>query len=167
MRQGIGSAARQAMQGARIWAAMIVLALSLASASHAIAQDDTQQVRAVLDEWARSYSSAQATPELMLRLYDPDSVFWGTGSKTPFVGAEQIGPYFGQQFTNFPERKVSFIDPVIRIYGDTATATGLYRFEVHTLAGELIDVTHRFSFALTRRDDGWVFVHQHSSQMPR
>jgi hypothetical protein len=103
----------------------------------------------------------------MLKLYDPDSVFWGTGAKTPFVGAAAIAPYFDQQFANFPKRKVSFVEAVIRVYGDTATATGTYRFEVHTKAGDFIDVTHRFSFALNRADAGWIIVHQHSSQMPR
>ncbi len=153
--------------GVRALAVLLTLVLALAAAVPAIAQDEVAEVRAVLDKWAESYSSADATPELMLKLYDPDSVFWGTGAKTPFVGAAEIAPYFGQQFANFPQRKVSFVEAVIRVYGQTATATGTYRFEVHTLAGELIDVTHRFSFALNKRDSGWIIVQQHSSQMPR
>jgi uncharacterized protein (TIGR02246 family) len=151
----------------RALALLLSLVFALFAAAPAVAQDDEAAVRAVLDKWAASYSSPDATPERMLELYDPDSVFWGTGAKTPFVGAAEIAPYFGQQFANFPERKVSFVESVIRIYGETATATGLYRFEVHTTAGDFIDVTHRFSFALNKADTGWIIVHQHSSQMPR
>lgn len=151
----------------RAMAALAALVMLLAGAAAAPAQDDAAAVRAVLDRWAATYSSPDATPERMLELYDPDSVFWGTGAQTPFVGAAEIAPYFGQQFTNFPQRKVSFVEAVIRVYGDTATATGLYRFEVRTVGGDLVDVTHRYSFALTRRDGGWIIVQQHSSQMPR
>ncbi len=145
-----------------------ILGLVLAfSATPATAQDETQQIRAVLDQWAATYSSPDATAEAMLKLYDPDTVFWGTGSQTPMVGADQIAPYFTRQFTTFNPRKVSFVEAVIRTYGDTGTATGLYRFEVSTADGAKTDVTHRFSFALHKGDDGWVIVHQHSSQMPR
>jgi uncharacterized protein (TIGR02246 family) len=154
-------------RGARwLCAALVALLLGFA-ALPAAAQDDAQEIRALLDTWAASYSSPTATAEGMLKLYAADAVFWGTGAQTPFVGAEQIAPYFTRQFTTFPERKVSFIDPVIRSYGDTGTATGLYRFEVTTTAGEHIDVTHRFSFALHRGEGGWLFVQQHSSQMPQ
>lgn len=162
---GMGTAFRSAAAG-RALALLFALVLALTGTSPARAQDDAADVRAVLDRWAASYSSPDATPERMLELYDPDSVFWGTGAHTPFVGAAEIAPYFGQQFRNFPERKVSFVEAVIRVYGQTATATGLYRFEVHTLDGQLIDVTHRFSFALNKRDGGWIIVQQHSSQMP-
>ena len=142
-----------------------VLLLWFLATAPAIAQDATADVLAVLERWAASYSAEAATPEQMLELYDPETVFWGTGAREPFVGAEEIGPYFGQQFGNFPQRRVSFIDPIVRMYGDTATATGLYRFEVRTASGD-VDVTHRFSFALHRTVDGWIIVHQHSSQLP-
>jgi uncharacterized protein (TIGR02246 family) len=146
---------------------LLAVALAVLAAAPVAAQDDEAAVRAILDKWAATYSSADATAERMLELYDPDSVFWGTGAQTPFVGAAEIAPYFAQQFANFPERRVSFVQAVIRVYGQTATATGLYRFEVHTTAGQFIDVTHRFSFAFNKRDTGWIIVHQHSSQMPR
>lgn len=134
-------------------------------AAPAIAQDATSDVLAVLERWAASYSAEAATPERMLELYDPETVFWGTGAREPFVGAEEIGRYFRQQFGNFPLRRVSFIDPIVRVYGDTATATGLYRFDVRTASGD-VNVTHRFSFALHRTAEGWIIVHQHSSQLP-
>jgi uncharacterized protein (TIGR02246 family) len=145
---------------------LLPLIASVALAGHVLAQDEEAAVAAVLDKWAASYSDPASTPETMLALYDPDSVFWGTGAQVPFIGAAEIGPYFGTQFANFPNRKVSFVQSVIRAYGDTATATGLYRFEVQTQAGQKVDVTHRFSFTLTKRETGWVLVHQHSSQMP-
>ena len=152
--------------GAHLFVLAAVLALGCVPAARAVAQDGSDAVTAKLDEWATAYSTA-TSPDEILSLYDPQSVFWGTGATQPFVGAEQIGPYFAQQFANFPERRVSFIDPVIRIYGDTATATGLYRFEVTTVDGTDYDVVHRFSFALHEGEQGWTIVHQHSSQLPR
>jgi uncharacterized protein (TIGR02246 family) len=150
------------------WLATALLALIFAAGpAPAAAQDDTQAIEAVLAQWAATYSSPDATAEAMLKLYDPDTVFWGTGAQTPFVGADQIAPYFTRQFTTFTKRKVSFVESVIRTYGDTATATGLYRFEVTTADGASTDVTHRFSFAFHKGEKGWIIVHQHSSQMPR
>lgn len=151
------------------WVVMVALTavLAIMAVGPAAAQDDQGAIEAVLAKWAATYSSPDATAEAMLELYDPDTVFWGTGSQTPFVGAEQIAPYFTRQFTTFVTRKVSFVELVIRTYGDTGTATGLYRFEVGTADGTKTDVTHRFSFALHRGEGGWLIVHQHSSQMPR
>ncbi len=148
-----------------IAAALAIVLMVLASVP-ARAQDDTAEILALLERWAATYSSPDATPEAMLELYDPDSVFWGTGARTPFVGAAEIGPYFGQQFANFPVRKVSFVESIVRVYGDAATVTGLYRFEVQTRSGQQADVTHRYSYALARGETGWRLVHQHSSAMP-
>jgi uncharacterized protein (TIGR02246 family) len=141
------------------------MAFWIASASPGLAQDDVGEVQALMQEWATAYGAATSASE-MLGYYDADAVFWGTGARQPFVGGAEIEPYFAQQFANFAQRKVSFIDPIIRIYGDTATATGLYKFEVETAGGEAMTVAHRYSFAFVKQNQGWIIIHQHSSQLP-
>lgn len=151
-------------QSAPRFAAILVGAL-LTFATPAMGQDGEDGVAAVLEAWAQTYGSASSSEE-MLTLYDSEAVFWGTGGREPFVGAEQIAPYFDQQFSNFTQRRVSFLDPIIRIYDDAAAVTGRYRFEVQTPDGQALDVTHRFSFTLVSEEGEWVIVQQHSSQMP-
>src|SRR5690606_18480637 len=145
--------------------AALLFGALLSCATPAMGQDGEQGVAAVLEAWAQTYGSATAS-EAMLELYDPDAVFWGTGGREPFVGAQQIAPYFDQQFSNFSQRRVSFLDPIIRIYDDAAAVTGRYRFEVQTPDGQALDVTHRFSFTLISQEGEWIIVQQHSSQMP-
>lgn len=151
------------MRHAAAFAAFVV-AMSLAAAARA---DDAGDVRALMDRWSATYASATSGSE-MLVLYDPAAVFWGTGAREPFVGAAQFEPYFATQFRNFTDRHVTFVDPVITLYGDrTATAIGLYRFNVTTRAGEPVEALLRFSFAFVKEaDGGWKIIHQHSSQLP-
>ena len=157
----------------RIWAYAFVSVLVLVGAASAQDAADPERgdaelaVLQALDRWSSTYGSATTAAE-MLALYAPDAVFWGTGAREPFVGADEIGPYFTRQFENFPERSVAFVDPVVHIYGagDVATVTGLYRFEVIDRAGSALEALYRFSFALLQMDEEWQIIHQHSSQLP-
>ncbi len=145
--------------------AAAMLALSWATTAAAQGEDEIQ---AVLDRWSQVYATATDAAE-MLELYDPDAVFFGTGSQTPMVGAAIFAPYFQNQFDNFKDRSHSFIDPIIRIHGDGAfaTATGLYRFNVTPVTGGApIDVLLRYSLAFIRTEAGWLIVQQHSSALP-
>jgi hypothetical protein len=124
-------------------------------------------ILAAMDTWSATYGSATSSAQ-MVALYHPDAVFWGTGARAPFVGAPSFAPYFDTQFTNYPTRRVAFVDPVIRLFADdtVATATGLYRFNVATAAGQQVEALYRFSFSFLLTPDGWKIIHQHSSALP-
>ena len=96
----------------------------------ATSQGAADEVLSVLDQWAATDSSEAATPELMLELYDAEVCSSGY-RRSPAVRRRRRDRAVlrEQEFANFPQRRVSFIDPIVRVYGDTATATGLYRFE--------------------------------------
>jgi hypothetical protein len=150
-------------------AAAAAMVLALLFAPVAAAQTAEDEVLAALDRWSEVYSTATDAAE-MQALYAPDAVFWGTGSRTPMVGADTFGPYFQAQFDNYTNRAHAYLDPVIRVYGDGAfaTATGLYRFNVTPLAGGApVEVIYRFSLAFIHTDDGWLIVQHHSSQLPQ
>src|SRR5436305_699646 len=126
------------------------------------------EISAAMDRWATTYASA-TNPSAMVALYAKDAVFWGTGSRQPFVGSDSFAPYFATQIDNFPMRsKVIFHDPVIRIYGggNFATSTGTYEFNVKTKDGQAVWNLLRFSFAYVKNGDQWLIVQQHSSQIP-
>ncbi len=145
--------------------ASMVLSLAIGGQAFAAPEDE---VRAAMDRWAATYASA-TNASAMVALYAKDAVFWGTGSRQPFVGSDSFAPYFTAQFTSYPVRsKVVFHDPLIRIYGggNFATSTGTYEFNVKTPSGQAVSQVLRFSFAFLKGGDQWLIVQQHSSQIP-
>lgn len=154
--------------GLRAMAFAVVLAMPwLTWSGPAGAQDAEAEITALMERWSNTY--ATGTPAEMLALYTPDAVFWGTGRREPMADPATIGDYFAIQFNNFPTRlPVELHDPIVRIYGDGefATNTGTYTFRVTTVQGQLIEQTHRYSFAYAKIDGGWRITHQHSSAIP-
>jgi hypothetical protein len=60
---------------------------------------------------------------------------------------------------------VTFEDPYIRVYGDTAVNTGYYTFS-YEKDGAAQTLPARYSFTLVKRDGDWQIVDHHSSAMP-
>lgn len=124
-------------------------------------------ITAVLDRWSATYGAATNGTE-MLPLYHPQAVFFGTAFAEPFVGRDSFVPYFQRQFDSYPTRSVTFENPVIvLVTPDVATATGLYRFDVATAAGQRAQALYRFTFALVLTADGWQIIQHHSSALPQ
>jgi uncharacterized protein (TIGR02246 family) len=149
----------------QLFVAFLIAGCAL-SAAPASAQED--EIRAAMARWSEVYATATDASE-MLALYHPDATFWGTGARTPMVGAAEFAPYFQNQFDNLADRAHAFLDPVIRFYGDdgnVATAIGLYRFNVTPSNGVPVEVTYRFTFDYVRTEEGWLVIQQHSSQIP-
>jgi uncharacterized protein (TIGR02246 family) len=143
------------------------MALTLVAISGPVFAGPEDEVSAAMERWAATYATA-TNANAMVAFYAKDAVFWGTGSRQPFVGSDSFAPYFATQFDNYPSRsKVVFHDPIIRIYGGTfATSTGTYEFNVKTKDGQAVRQVLRFSFAYVKGGDQWLIVQQHSSQIP-
>ena len=144
------------------------MVLSVVALSGPVLAAPEDEVSAAMERWAATYASA-TNASAMVALYAKDAVFWGTGSRQPFVGSDSFAPYFATQIDNYPMRsKVVFHDPVIRIYGggNFATSTGTYEFNVKTKDGQAVRQVLRFSFAYVKDGGQWLIVQQHSSQMP-
>lgn len=154
------------IQLARALAALLLPALLLLAAAVPARAQAENDILAVMERWSATYAAATRGEE-MLALYHPDAVFFGTAFRSPFVGAASFAPYFQAQFDNYRARRVTFEAPVIRLIGaDVATSTGLYRFNVTSLAGQAVEALYRYTFALVRTAEGWVIIQHHSSQLP-
>lgn len=125
------------------------------------------EILAVLEAWSEIYANSSDARQ-MQALYHSDAVFFGTGGLEPMLGLDAFGPYFQNQFDNFSDRDHAYIDPVIRFYGgQTATATGLYRFNVTpNNGGNPIEVTYRYTLSFVSTEEGWLIIQHHSSQLP-
>jgi hypothetical protein len=83
------------------------------------------QVESAMKLWAEAFSAEH--PDTILAFYADDAVLWGTLSPTRRDDPAAIRDYFEQVFT-FIDRKVTFKDPLIRVYDDMAINTGYYTF---------------------------------------
>ena len=71
-----------------------------------------------------------------------------------------------QESKALPNLTVTFEDPYIRVYGDTAVNTGYYTFS-YEKDGATQSLPARYSFTLVKRDGDWQIVDHHSSAMPQ
>ena len=129
--------------------------------------DDKEDVAAAMNMW-RDYLAKGTTedPGEILSLYAEDGVLWGTISSKRRDDPAAIRDYFVNAYKALPNLSVTFEDPYIRVYGDTAVNTGYYTFS-YEKDGAMQSLPARYSFALVKRDGDWQIVDHHSSAMPQ
>lgn len=99
-------------------------------------------------------------------LYAPDAVFWGTVSPTIRITPDQVLEYFDASVTRSPKLRIGVHEQHVRVYGDTATNSGVYiSRNPQPGVGDLLSVS-RFTFVYQRREGQWLIVAHHSSRMP-
>jgi hypothetical protein len=93
-------------------------------------------------------------------------VFWGTVSPTLRTTPDDVEASFAASVARSPKLRIGVDDQHVRIYGDTATNSGIYvSRNPRPGADDVVNVS-RFTFVYRRRDGGWVIVAHHSSRMP-
>ena len=129
--------------------------------------DDKEDVAAAMNMW-RDYLAKGTTedPGEILSLYAEDGVLWGTISSKRRDDPAAIRDYFVNAYKALPNLAVTFEDPYIRVYGDTAVNTGYYTFS-YEKDGAMQSLPARYSFTLVKRDGDWQIVDHHSSAMPQ
>ena len=129
--------------------------------------DDKEDVAAAMNMW-RDYLVKGTTedPGEILSLYAEDGVLWGTISSKRRDDPAAIRDYFVNAYKALPNLAVTFEDPYIRVYGDTAVNTGYYTFS-YEKDGAMQSLPARYSFTLVKRDGDWQIVDHHSSAMPQ
>jgi uncharacterized protein (TIGR02246 family) len=129
--------------------------------------DDKDDVAAAMDMWRESLAKGTtADPGEILTLYAEDGVLWGTISSKRRDDPAAIRDYFVNAYKALPNLTVTFEDPYIRVYGDTAVNTGYYTFSFEK-DGATQTLPARYSFTLVKRDGDWQIVDHHSSAMPQ
>ncbi|MCP4297804.1 MAG: DUF4440 domain-containing protein [Proteobacteria bacterium] len=115
-----------------------------------------------METWGRAFSMNDT--KVIQSLYAVDAVFWGTVSSVRREDPAAVKDYF-DHLNNFSERKVSFNDYRIRIFGEIALNTGSYTFSwVDNEQAKVIPA--RYSFSYIKRDEVWLIIDHHSSAMP-
>ncbi|HET6520621.1 MAG TPA: SgcJ/EcaC family oxidoreductase [Geminicoccaceae bacterium] len=144
-----------------------VMAVAIGAIASPVWADDDADVAAAMNKWGDYLAKGTSEePGEILSLYAEDGVLWGTLSTTRRDDPAAIRDYFVNAYKALPNLSVTFEDPHIRVYGDTAVNTGYYTFS-YEKDGQRQTLPARYSFTLVERDDGWLIVDHHSSAMPR
>ena len=122
------------------------------------------EIREATAAWVAAFNARDA--QRIAALYAPDAVFWGTVSPTIRITPDQVLEYFDASVARSPNMRIGIHEQHVRLYGNTATSSGVYiTRNPQQGAGDLLRVS-RFTFVYQRREGQWVVVAHHSSRMP-
>ncbi len=123
-----------------------------------------EEALGVVDKWAKAF--VESDVDSIVKLYAPDALFFGTGSKTLVTTPEGIRTYFEQALlTNKPKSAVLGDHSVMVISDTTVVVTGLDAAG-GVRDGKLYSADGRVTFVVAKRGDGWQIVHFHRSAKP-
>ena len=139
----------------------VTLLASLASTAMAGPKEDAL---AVVEKWAKAFN--QSDVDGIVKLYAPDALFMGTGSKTVVIKPEEIRSYFENALLNNRPRGAKLNDYSMMVLSETAVlVTGLDTV-TGVREGKTISADGRVSFVVAKRGADWQIVHFHRSAMP-
>ena len=145
---------------------LVLVSFLLLNMTSMVQAGDKEDVLAAMNMWKQNLAVGTADdPSKILSLYAKDGILWGTISAKLRDNPALIKDYFVNAYKKLPKLTVEFIDPHVRVYGDTAINTGYYTFS-YEKDGEMKSLPARYSFSLVKRDGKWLLVDHHSSGMP-
>ncbi len=126
-----------------------------------ITEEQRQEITAQFDRWNAALQTCDA--KQVAALYAKDATLLPTISKEVRQTPRAIQDYF-EEFLELKPRG-TILQQKARLFGDVATNSGIYKFEV-TQDGEERFVVARFSFVYIRDGEGWKIIEHHSSMLP-
>jgi uncharacterized protein (TIGR02246 family) len=140
----------------------VVLFASLCSAAVAGPKEEALQV---VEKWTKAFTESDV--DGIVKLYAPDALFLGTGSKTLVTKPEEIRKYFEQALlSNRPlgakvgEHSVMVLSDTVVVVTGLDTVTGVRD-------GTPVSLNGRATFVVAKRGADWQIVHFHRSAMPK
>ena len=145
----------------RFLVGVFILMASISTA----AADSKADALQVVDRWAKAFTASDV--DAIVKLYAPDALFLGTGSKAVVTKPEGIRTYFeagllvnrprGASLNSFESMVLS--DDAVLVTG-LDTVTGVRD-------GTPISAVGRVTFVVAKRGADWQIVHFHRSAMPQ
>jgi uncharacterized protein (TIGR02246 family) len=145
----------------RIFLSAIALFTALSSIATAGPKEEALQV---LEKWTKAFTDSDV--DSIVKLYAPDALFLGTGSKTLVVKPEGIRTYFEAALLNNKPRGATLGDYAAMTLSDTSVViTGLDTV-TGVRDGKPFSAVGRVTFLVAKRGSDWQIVHFHRSAMP-
>ncbi len=137
------------------------LLASLCSPAIAGPKEDAFQV---LEKWTKAFTDSDV--DGIVKLYAPDALFLGTGSKTVVVKPEEIRKYFEQALLSNRPRGAMLNSHSAMVLSDTVVViTGLDTV-TGVRDGKPVSANGRVTFVVAKHGADWKIVRFHRSAMP-
>ena len=140
----------------------VALLASLCSTAIAGPKEDALQV---VEKWAKAFTDSDV--DGIVKLYAPDALFLGTGSKTVVVKPEEIRKYFEQALLSNRPRGARLDSHSAMVVSDTAVVVTGLDTVTGVRDGKPTSANGRVTFVVGKRGSDWQIVHFHRSAMPK
>jgi uncharacterized protein (TIGR02246 family) len=145
----------------RIALPALALLTSLASTAYAGPKEDAL---AVLDQWTKAFSASDV--DGIVKLYAPDALFIGTGSKTVVTKPEGIRNYFENALLGDRPRTAALKEREVVVLSDTIVVVTGLDLVTGVRNGQPLSLPGRVTFVVSKRGQDWQIVHFHRSAVP-
>ncbi|MET3844251.1 SgcJ/EcaC family oxidoreductase [Bradyrhizobium sp. OAE829] len=136
----------------------------MASISTAAADSKTDALQ-IIDRWAKAFTASDV--DAIVKLYAPDALFMGTGSKAVVTKPEGIRTYFEAALLNNRPRGATLNSYESMVLSDNAVLVTGLDTTTRVKDGTPISASGRVTFVVAKRGADWQIVHFHRSAMPQ
>ena len=136
----------------------------MASISTAAADSKTDALQ-IIDRWAKAFTASDV--DAIVKLYAPDALFMGTGSKAVVTKPEDIRTYFEAALLNNRPRGATLNSYESMVLSDNAVLVTGLDTTTRVKDGTPISASGRVTFVVAKRGADWQIVHFHRSAMPQ
>lgn len=144
--------------------AIVVGALLVLWSSGAAFAGPRDDAMAVIERWVQAFGSSDV--DAITKLYAPDALFMGTGSRTVVTDPAGIRRYFEQALLTQRPRSAKVVESTALVVSDTVVVVNGLDVTFATRDGTIVENPGRFTFVVARRDAVWQIVHFHRSGVP-
>jgi len=145
----------------RFLAGVFILMASISTA----AADSKADALQVIDRWAKAFTASDV--DAIVKLYAPDALFMGTGSKAVVTKPEGIRTYFENALLVDKPRGASLNSFESMVLSDNAVLVTGLDATTRVKDGTPISSPGRVTFVVAKRGADWQIVHFHRSAMPQ
>ena len=145
----------------RAFLGVIALLISFTAAFAGPKEDALQ----VIDTWGKAFAASDV--DGIVKLYAPDALFVGTGSKTVVTKPEGIRKYFEAALLTNRPRGATLNSYEAMQLSDTAVVVVGLDTVTGVRDGTPTSATGRVTFIVAKQDADWRIVHFHRSAMPQ
>jgi uncharacterized protein (TIGR02246 family) len=142
----------------------LVFAIMLASICSAAVAGPKEDALQVVAKWTKAFTESDV--DGIVKLYAPDALFLGTGSKTIVTKPEGIRTYFEAALLSNRPRGATVGDHSVIVLSDKAVVVVGMDTVTGTKDGAIYSANGRVTFVIEKRETGWQIVHFHRSAMP-
>jgi len=139
----------------------IALVTSLCSTAIAGPKEEALQV---LERWTKAFTESDV--DGIVKLYAPDALFLGTGSKTVVTKPEEIRKYFEQALLRNRPRGAKVGDHSVMVLSDTVVVVTGLDTVTGVRDGTPFSANGRVTFVVAKRGSDWQIAHFHRSAIP-